>query len=95
MALQKRLRLMSLKLLQFPAKLAEWERLNAAVTLRFAKESLMDWITSRIKEPTTWLSVGMGALVFSVLIPKWAIVLVLVAAVTALAGIVMKEKGVL
>ena len=39
----------------------------------------MDWITSRIKEPTTWLSVGMGALVFSVLIPKWAIVLVLVA----------------
>ena len=55
----------------------------------------MDWITSRIKEPTTWLSVGMGALVFSVLIPKWAIVLVLVAAVTALAVIVMKEKGVL
>ena len=55
----------------------------------------MDWITSRIKEPTTWLSVGMGARVFSVLMPKWAIVLVLVAAVTALAGIVMKEKGVL
>ena len=38
---------------------------------------------------------GYGGAYFSVLIPKWAIVLVLVAAVTALAGIVMKEKGVL
>ena len=53
----------------------------------------MNWIKSRIIEPTTWVSVGVGALILSILVPQAAPILLLAAGVTVAAGILMKEKG--
>ena len=44
-------------------------------------------------EPTSWLAVGIGAILVSMLIPKLALTLMIVAAVTVAAGIIMKERG--
>ena len=54
---------------------------------------IMNWIKSRIVEPTTWLAVGVGAVVLSMMIPAIAIVLWIIAIATVGAGIFMKEKG--
>ena len=54
---------------------------------------IMSWIKSRIVEPTTWLAVGVGAVVLSMMIPAIAIVLWIIAIATVGAGIFMKEKG--
>ena len=54
---------------------------------------IMNWINSRIVEPTTWLAVGVGAVVLSMMIPAIAIVLWIIAIATVGAGIFMKEKG--
>jgi hypothetical protein len=53
----------------------------------------MEWVRNRIVEPTSWLAVGVGALVFSVAIPEGAFYFLLAAAVTAAAGILMRERG--
>tara|TARA_R110002020_G_scaffold241191_6_gene454353 strand:+ start:659 stop:823 length:165 start_codon:yes stop_codon:yes gene_type:complete len=53
----------------------------------------MNWIKSRISEPTTWLAVGVGAIIISAVIPAWAGWLMIAAAVTVAAGILLKEKG--
>ena len=53
----------------------------------------MKWITSRIVEPTSWLAVGVGALVLSVFIPQGALYFLIAAAATAAAGILMRERG--
>ncbi len=53
----------------------------------------MDWIKSRIVEPTTWISVGVGAILLSVVVPSGAEIFMIAAAVTVAAGIFMKEKG--
>ena len=53
----------------------------------------MKWIKDRIVEPTSWLAVGIGAIVLSMLIPQFAIVFMIIAAVTVAAGVIMKEKG--
>tara|TARA_Y100001963_G_scaffold146159_1_gene220705 strand:- start:276 stop:497 length:222 start_codon:yes stop_codon:yes gene_type:complete len=55
--------------------------------------NIMNWIKSRIVEPTTWLAVGVGAVVLSMMIPAIAIVLWIIAIATVGAGIFMKEKG--
>ena len=54
---------------------------------------IMNWIKSRIVEPTTWLAVGVGAVVLSMMIPAIAIALWIIAIATVGAGIFMKEKG--
>jgi hypothetical protein len=54
---------------------------------------MMKWIKDRIVEPTSWLAVGIGAIVLSMLIPKLALTLMIIAAVTVAAGVIMKEKG--
>ena len=54
---------------------------------------IMNWIKSRIVEPTTWLAVGVGAVVLSMMIPAIAIVLWIIAIATVGAGIFMREKG--
>ena len=54
---------------------------------------IMNWIKSRSVEPTTWLAVGVGAVVLSMMIPAIAIVLWIIAIATVGAGIFMKEKG--
>ena len=54
---------------------------------------IMNWIKSRIVEPTTWLAVGVGAVVLSMMIPAIAIVLWIIAIANVGAGIFMKEKG--
>ena len=53
---------------------------------------IMNWIKSRIVGPTTWLAVGVGAVVLSMMIPAIAIVLWIIAIATVGAGIFMKEK---
>jgi len=53
----------------------------------------MDWIKSRIVEPTTWISVGVGAILLSIVVPTGAPIFLLIAAVTVAAGMFMKEKG--
>ena len=55
--------------------------------------NIMNWIKSRIVEPTTWLAVGVGAVVLSMMIPAIAIALWIIAIGTVGAGIFMKEKG--
>jgi len=55
--------------------------------------NIMSWIKSRIVEPTTWLAVGVGAVVLSMMIPAIAIALWIIAIATVGAGIFMKEKG--
>jgi|TARA_R100000458_G_scaffold2031_1_gene1720 hypothetical protein len=55
--------------------------------------NVMTWIKSRIIEPTTWVAVGLGAVVLSAIIPALALAMWCVAAVTIVAGIFMKEKG--
>ena len=54
---------------------------------------IMNWIKSRIVEPTTWLAVGVGAVVLSMMIPAIAIALWIIAIATVGAGIFMREKG--
>jgi len=53
----------------------------------------MNWIKSRIVEPTSWLAVGVGAIVISSVVPSIAVWLMIAAAVTVAAGIILKEKG--
>lgn len=53
----------------------------------------MNWIKSRIVEPTTWLAVGVGAILLSTVVPVAAAWLMIAAAITVAAGVVLKEKG--
>lgn len=53
----------------------------------------MQWITNRITEPTTWVAVGVGAVVVSLMVPTATAYLWSLAAVTVIAGIILKEKG--
>ncbi len=53
----------------------------------------MNWIRSRIVEPTSWLAVGVGALILSMIMPESAFYFLLAAAVMAAAGIIMRERG--
>jgi len=55
--------------------------------------NIISWVKSRIVEPTTWLAVGIGAVVLSMLIPAIALALWIIALCTVGAGIFMKEKG--
>tara|TARA_R100000995_G_scaffold73232_1_gene42023 strand:- start:264 stop:434 length:171 start_codon:yes stop_codon:yes gene_type:complete len=55
--------------------------------------NIMSWVKSRIVEPTTWLAIGVGAVVLSMLIPAIALALWIIALCTVGAGIFMKEKG--
>ena len=54
---------------------------------------IMEWVKKRVVEPTSWISVGAGAIILSMMIPSWAIVLWCVAGATVVAGIVMKERA--
>ena len=53
----------------------------------------MDWIKSRIVDPTTWCAVGIGAILLSIIIPQGGLYFMILAAATVAAGIFMKEKG--
>ena len=53
----------------------------------------MDWVKQRIVEPTTWISVGVGSVILSMILPKAAVFFLIAAAVTVGLGIFMKEKG--
>lgn len=53
----------------------------------------MDWIKDRIVEPTSWVAVGVGAVVLSMVLPSVAPIFLIIAAVTVGLGIFMKEKG--
>ena len=52
-----------------------------------------DWVVSRIVEPTSWIAVGVGAIVLSILVPVGAPYFLGIAGITAVAGMFMKEQG--
>lgn len=54
---------------------------------------IINWVTSRIIEPTSWIAVGLGAVIVSLLLPNIAAYLLTAAAVTVALGVFMKEKG--
>ncbi len=54
---------------------------------------IMNWVKSRIVEPTSWLAVGVGAIILSMIMPSAAVVFLIIAAATVGLGIFMKEKG--
>ena len=54
---------------------------------------IMNWVKSRIVEPTSWIAVGVGAIIISIVVPSAAVYLLIAAAVTVGLGIFMKEKG--
>tara|TARA_Y100001973_G_C5207504_1_gene342656 strand:- start:2063 stop:2239 length:177 start_codon:yes stop_codon:yes gene_type:complete len=54
---------------------------------------IMNWVKSRIVEPTSWIAVGVGAIIISIVVPSAAVYLLIAAAVTVALGIFMKEKG--
>tara|TARA_R110002124_G_scaffold227360_1_gene392609 strand:- start:209 stop:394 length:186 start_codon:yes stop_codon:yes gene_type:complete len=54
---------------------------------------VVDWVKNRIVEPTSWIAVGVGALILSMCIPVGGIYFLGAAAVTVVAGVIMKEQG--
>ena len=54
---------------------------------------IMNWVRSRIVEPTSWIAVGVGAIIISIVVPSAAVYLLIAAAVTVALGIFMKERG--
>jgi|TARA_R100000315_G_C5201826_1_gene118775 hypothetical protein len=54
---------------------------------------VVNWVADRIVEPTSWISVGVGAIVLSILVPVGTPYFLGIAGATALAGMLMKEKG--
>ncbi len=56
-------------------------------------DNILDWVKSRIVEPTSWIAVGVGAVVLSIVIPSAATVFLIITAITVGLGIFMKEKG--
>ena len=54
---------------------------------------VVDWVVSRIVEPTSWIAVGVGAIVLSILVPVGAPYFLGIAGITAVAGMLMKEQG--
>lgn len=54
---------------------------------------IMNWVKSRIVEPTSWIAVGVGAIIISIVVPSAAVYLLIAAAVTVALGIFMKERG--
>ena len=54
---------------------------------------IMNWVKSRIVEPTSWIAVGVGAIIISIVVRSAAVYLLIAAAVTVALGIFMKERG--
>jgi hypothetical protein len=54
---------------------------------------VVDWVRNRVVEPTSWIAVGVGALILSMCIPAGGLYFLGAAAVTVVAGIFMKEQG--
>ncbi len=55
--------------------------------------SIMDWVMKRIVEPSSWIAVGVGAIILSMIMPSWAMWFLCIAGATVVAGVVMKEKA--
>jgi hypothetical protein len=53
----------------------------------------MEWITSRIKEPSSWAAAGVAVIGIGVVIDQP--ILVIIAIVAAVVAFVLKEKGIL
>tara|TARA_R100000687_G_C6416793_1_gene149028 strand:+ start:501 stop:677 length:177 start_codon:yes stop_codon:yes gene_type:complete len=54
---------------------------------------VIEWVKSRLIEPTTWLAVGVAAILLSTFIPAGSDYFMGLAAVTVVAGVVMRERG--
>ena len=55
--------------------------------------TIMDWVMERIVEPTSWIAIGVGAIILSMIMPSWAMWFLCIAGATVVAGVVMKEKA--
>ena len=54
---------------------------------------VIEWVKSRLIAPTTWLAVGVAAILLSTFIPAGSDYIMGLAAVTVVAGVVMRERG--
>ena len=72
-------------------------KLNVAVLLSVVKEDKMtkavEWVKSRVSEPSTWAAVGASVVGLGVLTNIFT--LVLIGVVLGVLGFVLKEKGAL
>ena len=72
-------------------------KLNVEVLLSVVKEDKMtkavEWVKSRVSEPSTWAAVGASVVGLGVLTNIFT--LVLIGVVLGVLGFVLKEKGVL
>ena len=55
--------------------------------------TIMDWVRNRIVEPTSWIAIGVGAIILSMIMPSWAMWFWCIAGATVVAGVIMKEKA--
>ena len=55
--------------------------------------TIMDWVRNRIVEPTSWIAIGVGSIILSMIMPSWARWFLCIAGATVVAGIIMKEKA--
>ena len=55
--------------------------------------TIMDWVRNRIVEPTSWIAIGVGSIILSMIMPSWAMWFLCIAGATVVAGIIMKEKA--
>ena len=55
--------------------------------------TIMDWVRNRIVEPTSWIAIGVGSIILSMIMPSWAMWFLCIAGATVVAGVIMKEKA--
>ena len=55
--------------------------------------TIMDWVRNRIVEPTSWIAIGVGSIILSMIMPSWAMGFLCIAGATVVAGVIMKEKA--
>tara|TARA_R100001377_G_scaffold75981_1_gene52735 strand:+ start:853 stop:1026 length:174 start_codon:yes stop_codon:yes gene_type:complete len=54
---------------------------------------VLTWLKERSIEPSTWLGIGIALMSASFMFPTWIGALMIAAVITAIVGVVLKEKS--
>ena len=54
---------------------------------------VLTWLKERSIEPSTWLGIGIALMSASFMFPMWIGALMIAAIITAIVGVVLKEKS--
>ena len=54
---------------------------------------VLTWLKERSIEPSTWLGIGIALMSASFMFPTWIGALMIAAIITAIVGVVLKEKS--